>query len=401
VNPGQGEAVIYSARQVEAGVLVKTLKVVPQKNLKLLGACLFALVLGSTSALPALAAEAAADAAQWSRTIGQSGLRRFYSTGADLGELINRQISAQIASRVETARRAQNPALPAAEAESGVDGFVAQYDSLLRVDTSLQRPFYLRALARSAKRFEPGKVHSRNDRYDVGALYATSSRSYLAAGLGIEQTRADLKYVTGNTHLEAYGPRLDGGIALRPWLALGLRAEQLQFSGDNRVAVRSATGTTTVTRDIDYRRRYVQLESIVRLTRAQWTALPAGWQAGGMAALHYLDTRYEPHRNSLGQVVTEPFGNHEHLGVLRTGVFLQGAFGANGAWAPYAEALVDREFDTNIDRPLAARNTFMLRTGIARTLGPGKRLSLEYQRSRSFNGERTRNNFILLAVLDF
>lgn len=376
-------------------------KVEIPRDLKSLGAWLCALALAWTSSPPALAAEALPDTAQWSRTIGQSGLRRFYSTGADLGELINRQISAQIASRLETSRRAQNPALPAIDAASGVDGFVVQYDSLLRLDTALQRPFYLRALARSAKRLEPDKVHSRNDRYDLGALYATSQRSYLAAGLGIEQTRVDLKFVEGNTRLEAFGPRVDGGIALRPWLALGLRAEQLHFTGDNSVAVRTAAGTTSVSREIDYRRRYLQLETIVRLTRAQWTALPAGWQAGGMVALHYLDTRYAPRRNSLGQPVTEPFGNHEYLGVLRTGLYLQGAFGANGMWLPYAEALVDREFDTNIDHPLAARSTLMLRTGIARTLGPGKRLSLEYQRSRSFNGNRTRNNLILLAVLDF
>lgn len=361
--------------------------------------CAVALALGLS--LPAIAAEVPADPAQWSRTLGQSGLRRFYSTGADLGELINRQISAQIANRLETARRAQNPLHPAQDAESDVEGFVVQYDSLMRVDTALPRPFYLRALARSAKRFEHDKVHSRNDRYDLGALYATSQRSYLAAGLGIEQTRADLKYVRGNTRLEAFGPRIDGGIALHPWLALGIRAEQLHFSGANDVEARTSAGPRSVTRSLDYRRRYLQLESIVRLTRAQWPLLPAGWQAGGMVGLHYVDTRYETQRNSLGQLVTEPFGNHEYLGVVRTGLFLQGAFGANGVWTPYSEALVDREFDTNLDRPLSARNTFLLRMGIARTLGPGKRLSLEYQRSQSFNGDRTRNNLILLAVLDF
>lgn len=102
--------------------------------------------------------------------------------------------------------------------------------------------------------FEPDKVHSRNDRYDLGALVAISARSYVGLGVGIEQTRVDLKYVSGNTRLDGVGPRFDAGIALRPWLALGLRAEELRFTGANSVAVAGATGTTAVQRDIDYRR---------------------------------------------------------------------------------------------------------------------------------------------------
>lgn len=111
-------------------------------------------------------------------------------------------------------------------------------------------------------------MHSGNDRYDLGALYAPSTRSYIGLGIGLEQTRVDLKFVSGNTRLDAWGPRVDAGLALRPWLALGLRAEDLRFSGDNAVNLRAANGTTQVTRDLDYHRRYLQMESIVRLTRA-------------------------------------------------------------------------------------------------------------------------------------
>lgn len=359
-------------------------------------------MLGALAApLHAADAPVPSERASWARSMGQSGLRRFYSTGADLGELINRQVSYQIASRVDAAARARNPAAPPPAASSDVEGFVAQYDSLIGVDGVSERPFYLRTLARSAKRLEADKVHSRNDRYDLGALYAPGARSYIGVGLGLEQTRVDLKFTTGNTRLDAWGPRVDAGLALKPWLAFGLRAEDLHFTGDNAVSVRTVTGSTTVTRELDYHRRYLQLESIVRLTRAQLPWLPAGWQAGGMAALHYLDTRYSAQRNSLGQAVREPFGNRERLGVLRTGLFLQGAFGANGAWNPYAELLFDRELDTNMDTPLSARNSVQLRSGLAHTLGPGRRLSLEYQRSQSTNQLRERDNLILLLVYDF
>lgn len=333
--------------------------------------------------------------------MGQSGLRRFYSTGADLGELINRQVSYQIARRVESAALARKPAASPPVASSDVEGFVAQYDALMGIDGVTQRPFYLRTLARSAKRLEADKVHSRNDRYDLGALYAPSTRSYIGLGIGLEQTRVDLKFVSGNTRLDAWGPRVDAGLALRPWLALGLRAEDLRFSGDNAVNLRAANGSTQVTRDLNYHRRYLQMESIVRLTRAQLPWLPAGWQAGGMAAVHYLDTRYHAQRNSLGQTVEEPFGNRESLGILRTGLFLQGAFGAGGTWNPYAELVFDRELDTNMDHPLNTRNSVQLRSGLARTLGQGRRLSLEYQHSESTNSLRERDNLILLLVYDF
>ena len=82
-------------------------------------------LLGSllATALPylAFAAEVSPPAkALWSRTMGQSGLRRFYSTGADLGELVNRQVSYQLARRLETAWRAQHPGTTAFNAARSV-----------------------------------------------------------------------------------------------------------------------------------------------------------------------------------------------------------------------------------------------------------------------------------------
>jgi hypothetical protein len=332
--------------------------------------------------------------------MGQSGLRRFYSTGADLGELINRQVTYQVASRIE-ARRAQNPAAPLPPLASDTEGYVAQVDSLNSLATTLPHPLMLRMLARSAKRLERDKVHSRNDRYDLGLLYAPATNAYIALGIGAEQTRAELKFATGSTDVTAIGPRVDAGLALRPWLALGLRAEDLRFTGDNSVITPLPGGSVNVRRDLEYRRRYLQVENILRFTRAQWSVLPAGWQLGGMAAVHYLDTRYENQVNSLGQAVVEPFGNHERLGLVRGGLFLQAAFGANGATTPYVEVLRDYEFDTNMARPLDGRNSMIVRAGIARTFGPGKRLSLEYQRSESRNALRERGNLILLLVYDF
>ena len=360
---------------------------------------LLALSLFCLAAADLYAAEPPSAQALWARNMGQSGLRRFYSTGADLGELVNRAVTYQTANRLASARQAANPAAAVTPQSlvSEASGYVGQVDSLLRLPVKTAQPLFLRTLARTAKRLESDKLHSSNDRYDLGLLYAPNADSYMAAGIAAESTSVDLKYVTGATELDAVGPRLDAGLRLSPVFALGLRAEQLQFSGDNVVSNRGVT----VRRDIDYRRRYLQLEGIARVSTQQWQAVPAWLQVGGMVALHALDTKYDAQRNSLGQPVREPFGDHEQLVVLRTGVFLSATVGARRQWNPYSELLLDREIDNDMTAPLDDRTGLILRTGIAWLPATGKRLSLEFQRSESHHNLRERNNLLLVAVLDF
>ena len=362
-------------------------------------AVLAALLLFTTASDIATAAEPPSAQALWARNMGQSGLRRFYATGADLGELVNRQVSYQTANRLATARLAANPAAavtPAALA-SEASGYVGQYDSLMKLPVSLQQPLFLRTLARTAKRLESDKLHSSNDRYDLGLLYAPSQNSYAGLGIAVEATSADLKYVSGATELNAVGPRFDAGLRLNPVFALGIRAEQLQFSGDNVVTSRG----TTVSRELDYRRRYLQVEAIARLSTQQWQVLPAWLQVGGMVAMHALDTRYESQLNSLGQPVREPFGNNERLMLLRSGLFASATLGARRQWNPYAELLIDREIDNNMTKPLDDRTGAILRTGVAWLPVTGKRLSLEYQRSQSRDRLRERNNLLFVVIQDF
>ncbi|MFN0003027.1 MAG: hypothetical protein ACKVOF_09545 [Pseudohongiellaceae bacterium] len=76
-----------------------------------------------------------------------------------------------------------------------------------------------------------------------------------------------------------------------------------------------------------------------------------------MAALHVLDTRYATQLNSLGERIVEPFGDQEHLGVLRTGGFVSATVGNNGAWNPYTELLLDHELDNNMTSPLDDRTS--------------------------------------------
>jgi hypothetical protein len=353
------------------------------------------------SAIPTLAsaAEPPPPKALWQRNMGQSGLRRFYATDADLGEMNSRISTYQVANRLLSSRRAANPGavITPDSLASSAEGYVGQYDSLWTLPTSLKQPLFLHTLARTAERIEEDKLHSRNNRYDLGLLYAPNQNSYIGASVAVESTSVDLKYVRGATELDAIGPRVDVGYRFSPVFAVGFRAEELHFDGDNVVT----SGALNIRRDIDYRRRYIQAEGIVRLSAQQWSALPTWLQVGGSVAVNALNTRYESQRNSLGQVVQEPFGNREHMADLRTGLFLSATFGKRSQWNPYTEVLVDHEIDSNLTVPLNDRTGTIIRIGTAYLPGTGKRVSLEYQHSQSRHDLRKRDGLLLLAVFDF
>jgi hypothetical protein len=325
-------------------------------------------------------------------------MRRIFATGGELGELINRQVSYQVSQRLNAS--SPRPGLPDAT-HTRIDGYVAQVDSLLPFNPGPELPVSARILARSAKRFEKDKVHSRNDRLDLGILFAPSVNSFVTVGVAMENTRVDLKFIDGETSGFAMGPRLDAGLKFNDVLAMIVRMEDLVFRGDNHVRVPTPGGLLAVSRDVENHRSFVQVENIARFTRAQLDWLPAGMQLGGMAGVHYLDTWHESQVDSLGRVVIEPFGLHERLGIFRTGVYLATNLGNSGRWNTYGELLWDNEFDTNMHTLIDERNSYLMRLSFAYVPGPGKRLSLEYQGSWNADGTRKRNNMVISAVLDF
>jgi hypothetical protein len=324
----------------------------------------------------------------WSAVIGQSGLRRLYSTGGDLGDLLNRQASYRVANRV-------------GEASSSVNGYVVQWDSLVPINVGTEKPFFVRTLARIARRFEEERFNGENDRFDLGAVYAPTRRSYVGVGLAYEHTGADFKFVDGNSTGNGLGPRVDAGIVFTRTLALGVRLEEMHFDGDNTVFVATPRGPLQVERDVEYRRAFLQAELMARYGRAQLKFLPARMQLGWMSGVQYLNTRYEPEVDSRGQTVVEPFGNKERLGIARAGVFLGSNLGRRNKWNTNIEFMLDREFTTNMNDPIDDRTGIYVRGGLAYILKPGKRLQFDYQGFRSINGLRKRNNFSTIWVIDF
>lgn len=361
------------------GPLVPLLRLRPALLASLL--CPFAQAFSQTSDVAA--------AAQWQREMGASGLRKFYSTGSDLGELVNRSVSYRIAQSI--ASRGGS----ASGIRSDADNYVGHFDSLLPIRSALR----LRALVRSARREQSRRMDSDNHRIDLGILRAPTARSYMGIGLAAEWTNADLQFVGARTEGYALGPRLDAGLVLGAKWAVGVRLEELRFDGSQTIVLSGADGVVNIRRSIDSQRRFLKIEGIKRLDVERIGFARDRAQLQWRTGLYHLSTSYADQVDSAGRLVREPFGGEERLSTVRSGVQL--SYNLSARWQGSAEVLWDYEFDTDMNTTINDPHTLMVRTGIARTLAPGKRINIEYHRARSQHRDRLRDLFIVLAVIDF
>ncbi|OFE12084.1 hypothetical protein PHACT_02180 [Pseudohongiella acticola] len=329
--------------------------------------------------------------------MGESGLRGFFASGSDLGEMVNRVVSYQTAQRVYSRQPATRPQ----DMRSRSDTWVLQSDSLIPVADSVQRPLFVRTLVRSAGRSEDARVDSRNDRLDLGLVYAPSTRSFVSFGLAGELTQADIFYVTGETSGEAWGPRFDAGLVLGPVWAVGIRADYLEFDGNNEVSVVTGAGLLNITRDVEYQRRYLQLDAMARFNQSTLPWLPERVMLRWANSFRHLHIHNEPTTNSLGQAVAEPFGEQNRLSVLSTSLNLGYPLGSSGSWSVFGEIALDYELETNMNFPIDDRTAVTLSSGIVRQLARGKRMHLQYDRYQHARGTRSRNNLSLIATIDF
>jgi len=362
--------------------------------------CLVVLLMAGALAWPA-AASTPADRGQWMGNIGQSGLRGVYSSGGDLGELVNRAVSYQLASRRLTQAQAQDSSVRPVDIQSRVESYVTQNDSLLPLQLGQSRPLYLRTQARVAWRDERGSVSSRNDRVDLGVLYAPSQFSYVSVGLAGEATQSTIKFVDGRSTGQAWGPRLDAGVMVNSTWALALRLDRMQYGGASRVFVASADGPLTVRRDLDYRRHYLSLDAVARADSQSLSWLPDGMQLRAQHSLQMLHNRYSQQLDSLGRVVVEPFGNRERLALLRSGGGLSQSLGADRQWLLSAALNLDYEFSSNMKQVIDDRAQGSASLSMTRLFRPGQRLMFEYERYQSSSRQRVRNNYSVIAVFDF
>lgn len=352
-----------------------------------------------STALPVQSQPPAAQRGQWMATMGEAGLRRSYASGADLGELVNRAVSYQMSKRIHDQRITAQPDLDPRSIDSRIESYVTQNDSLLPVDTGLERPLFVRALARVAWRNEEKRVSSRNDRIDVGLLYAPSQYSYIGIGLAGERTTSELRYITGQGDGLAWGPRVDAGVVYNSTWAFSVRYDWLTYRGDSDVSVDTPGGRMDIARDVEYNRQFLDLEAVAHYNASNVGWIPVGTQIDWSSVLQYLDYRYEPQIDSLGRLTQEPFGDHNRLGIVRSTVSVAQRLGEN--WSLGAELGADYEWENNMDFPIDDPLTGVAGVSITRLFAPGQRLMLEYERYENRRGQRSRDNVSLIATFDF
>lgn len=354
---------------------------------------------------PAYAAEAAEPVPElvhgrWLGAMGASGVRRSLANGSDLGELINRSTSYKMAAQVDGMRKRQQAAgldLPSIDFDSETDAWVAQSGSLFPLIEGSQRNLSLRASVRRAERYEDERVDARADRIELG-LFSSTVPGYLGLSAVVERTKAELGFIRGNRDADGLGLRLDYGRILNETWAVSGRLEHVWWDGDGRTYIPSRTGTVLVTQDTSFERNYLNLEFIGRYE----LTLPfaANGQLRWRSGLHYLRNGNDRQVNSLGQVVEEPFGELERLGLLRTGAYYSWRAGQEQRWSPYVELTYDYEFENNMDSIIQDPHTLTAKAGLARLIKPGWRAQLDVQRYQSLNGERVRNGATLAVVMD-
>jgi hypothetical protein len=338
---------------------------------------------------------------QWAAAMGESSLRRFYSAGGDMGEIVNRVVSYQTANRVWQSQQGRPGAPAPSDMRSRTDSWAAQNDSLIPIADAMERPLFARVMVRLAGREEEGLIRSRSDRLDLGLLYAPTSASYIGIGLVAEESSSDVLYADGRARGQTFGPRFDAGLVINSTWSAGIRYDYLMYSGESEVNVRTPGGRLNVARDSEYTRQYMQASLMARITKAQLSWLPEGSVLRWSNGLQMIQNHHERAVNSLGQVATEPFGRTEHLSVLRTGFNYNQNLTQNGVWSAFAEVALDYEIDTNMAFPIDDRAGMVYSAALVRQLARGKRVQILVDRFQHANNDRSRNSVTLIGVIDF
>jgi len=118
-------------------------------------------------------------------------------------------------------------------------------------------------------------------------------------------------------------------------------------------------------------------------------------------SLQMLDNRYEQFTDSLGRQTSEPFGRHERLSLLRSGVNVSRSFREGSDWSMFGELAYDYQFDTNMAFPIDDRSVVTGTVGIVRQLARGKRVQVFYDYYHHTRDRRSRRNISLIGVIDF
>jgi hypothetical protein len=349
----------------------------------------FLLILLQTSLIESFAAESLSEE-QWRKDLGMSGLRRSIALDSPLGELLTRNIGYRMSSMLTES------ADPGGSVPVGSSSSIIQFNSVTSIGSNNDYGFFLKTTARHVDFEISDKFNANAKRLDFGILarpLTGKSRSgFFGASLIFEENNGRPTMMDSSRLGDGLGIRFESGkILSKKWSVSG-KAEFLNWTGEQKIRSMNMDHQV-VSNPVKNDRIYANFDFI----RSSPLLTGRGnWRSG----IHYLSNRFEQSINSIGNPASEPFGNSERLGLVRTG-FLQ-------MWPNtkvkdttfYVEVMADYEFENNMNKYTRDSVTLSSKAGVAWVPSPLSRFQLEWQNFRGQKGRRDREGIMLIILLD-
>jgi hypothetical protein len=364
--------------------------------------------------------------------IGNSGLRRFLSESASLGELENRAASYRIVEQVERSRVAglqgriaaieatlQNPTLPDAEraqlesvvadtrAElAAVPEYRVEYHSSTAHAGSLtelgfvgERPVFLYAKGRLVHRTDPNEyLRVLAERLDLATAMFPSNSWFVMPGVTVSRTDVDVLPFEGTSGITSFGLRLDVGAVFGDHWAAGLHTNHTWDRASVRV-IRPGPEPIPIGSEPRTQTTAVKLEFMGHYDGSNIAFLPRALRLAPQLGAYVLRTTYAQVTNTLGETNTGLFGDSDVLALLAAGVALD--FDTGTRFVPDAYLGIDRELPSVMTDVISDRTGIVLTGGLTYVVARSSRAVVTYTYARSTGGWRRSGEIDLVLVLDF
>ena len=327
---------------------------------------------------------------QWRQLLGMSGLRRSLALDSPMAELLTRNMSYRMSSNLSPSTAASR-SVPVKSESS-----IAQFNSVASVGQNKGYDFFLQTTARHVDLEISDSFDATAKRLDFGILArrisGNSKPTYFGASLIAEENIGRPRFSDNSRIGDGIGIRLESGKVLNNHWSVSGKAEFLDWKGDKKMRSMSAD-RQVISNSVQNERIYANLDFIRSLPSLNGRG---SWRTG----IHYLSNHFEDSINSMGLPSTEPFGNSERLGIARTSYLQMWPIVQLSNTTVYIEAMVDYEFENNMDKFTQDSLTLSAKAGVAWIPSPLRRIQLEWQKFEGQKGLRSREGIMLTILFD-
>jgi hypothetical protein len=327
---------------------------------------------------------------QWRQLLGMSGLRRSIALDSPMGELLTRNMSYRMSSNLSLLTAASK-SVPVKSESS-----IAQFNSVASIGHNKDYDFFLKTTARHVDFEISDTFDASAKRLDFGILArrisGKSKPTYFGASLIAEENIGRPRFSDSSRIGDGIGIRLESGKVLNNHWSVSGKAEFLDWKGNKKMRSMN-TDRQIISNSVQNERIYANIDFIRSLSSLNGRG---SWRSG----IHYLSNNFEDSIDSMGLPSTEPFGNSERLGIARTGYLQMWPIAQVANTTVYFEAMVDYEFENNMDKFTQDSLTLSAKAGIAWIPSPLRRIQLEWQKFEGQKGLRSREGIMLIILLD-